>query len=333
MANEKVTIIVPFISMNRYVEECIQGCLELDYEDFRLVLLPDAAVRLPFELQDPRVTVIETGEATIAGKRNLGMRRFRDSDYFAFIDSDAYPHPAWLKKGIRAFALSNEIGAVGGPHLGPAHEPLKQRVVGNALKSYLVSGYVAFSRQISENRFCPNLHSCNLIVKGDVVSKAGGFNEKLETGEDRELCSRIRQRRKNIFFDNTVLVYHYNRPLFKQFFLQRLTYGFYIPQIIRAQGNKFDFFLLLPAVFSLFMTTGLIIGIFNPVVLGFWGAIFCLSLSVVFVEAVKCSDRKGDTFLTFIAILTANIGYAVGTLLGVAKVNLRIKNIYKNFAD
>lgn len=41
MQNPKVSIIIPLKEYNSYIEECIRHCLELDYPDFEIIVLPD----------------------------------------------------------------------------------------------------------------------------------------------------------------------------------------------------------------------------------------------------------------------------------------------------
>ena len=56
--NNKVTIIIPFNALNPYVFESIQGCLQLDYLRFLIVLLPDASIHLPKKFKDKKLFLI-----------------------------------------------------------------------------------------------------------------------------------------------------------------------------------------------------------------------------------------------------------------------------------
>jgi len=99
-----VLIIIPCVALNEYVLECLSGCLGLDYAEHHIALLPDAPVALPEEFISNKITVIPTGDVTISAKRNAGIRAFPDAEYYAFIDSDAYPHHDWLKTAIPSFS-------------------------------------------------------------------------------------------------------------------------------------------------------------------------------------------------------------------------------------
>lgn len=314
------------MSLNSYVLECLRGCLALDYQDYSIVLLPDDPVELPAALKSGRLSIMPTGKAMISAKRNLAMRTFRDAGYYAFIDSDAYPHTDWLKNGIASFT-SEDIRAVGGPNLTPPGEGLQQKVVGNALKSTLVSGGHAFSKSVSGDRYCTSLHSCNLIVPARTIEHIGDFNEGLQTGEDREFCHRITRQKGKIYFNDAVIVYHHNRRLGTHFFMQRIIHGYSIFDILTKDGSRHNLVLLAP----LFITIAVIAGFVSKTTWAFSTLIVALYLLKVLYDSVKNSDQTTEIPLTMLAVFTANSGYVLGNILGLCKTKLDFRKMYSNY--
>ena len=327
---KKVSIIIPFTALNRYVFECIENCLNLNYSNFELILLPDYEIKLPQEFQTPKIKIIETGNVIIAKKRNIGIN-FSDSDFYAFIDSDAYPIRDWLKNAIESFSKSREIWAVGGPNITPPREDIYKKSVGNSLKSFLISGKNSFRKKVVKNRFCYDLPSCNLIIKKEAIDVLKGFNEKFELGEDIELCTRIIKENKKIYYSNKTIVYHHNRGLFLPFLFQRITYGLIIFKLIKTKTSLHTLSLFTPLIFLLFLIFGAIISIFNKVIFYIWLSVVVFYLLILSIETIRYSSKISEIPLTFFSLLIGNLSPGIGSLLALFKIRINIKKIYKNY--
>ena len=328
---KKVSIIIPFTSLNNYVLECIRHCLELDYSNFELILLPDDEIKLAKEFKDKRIKIIETGDLIIAKKRNIGILKYPKTDFYAFIDSDAYPIKDWLKNAIGLFSKSKEIWAVGGPNITPIAEDIYKRAVGNSLKSFLISGKNSFRKKISKNRFCNDLPSCNLIVKKQAIDVLKGFNEQLVTGEDIEFCNRIIKENKKICYNNKVIVYHHNRSLFLPFIFQRIIYGLSVFKVFKTKPSLHSLSLFSPFFFLLFLVFGLILGIFNQIIFYIWLSVILFYLFILIIETFTYCSKVSEIPLTFIALLIGNLSPGIGSLLALFKIKLNVKKIYKNY--
>ena len=330
MEQNSVIIVVPCAALNEYVVECLRECARLDHDAYRIVLLPDAPVALPQELGSVPITVIPTGDVTIAAKRNAAIGRFPDAAYYAFIDSDAYPRRDWLNQGLASFTRGDRW-AVGGPCLSPPDEPLLQRVVGNATRSVLVSGNLAFSKRVSASRYCLNLHSCNLIVSGQALRRIGGFHEELTTGEDREFCRRIRNAGGKIYFDRQVIVYHHNRRLGTHFFSQRVVHGHSIFGIMAADKGWYNVLLFVPLLTVALTGTVFLLGFAHGAGFILAGVLVGLYFVMAATAAVSSSSSPKEAALTLWAIITANAGYVIGSVAGLFRAKLDFKKLYANY--
>ncbi len=330
MPEKSVVVVIPCEGLNAYVRECLAHCLAQDYPAFTVALLPDAPLRLPAALCGPRLVVLPTGPVSIGAKRNAALRRFPEACCYALVDSDAYPATGWLSKAVSL--LDDEgIWAVGGPNITPPSEPLRQRAVGNALCSVLVSGTLSFTKRRSPGRFCRNLHSCNLVLARRAVENAGLFNERLRTAEDREYCLRIGDAGGRILFDPEVVVYHHNRRLWGHFFRQRFTYGQDVAPLLKNGGGSLDLFLLLPSVTAALLLGGLLSG---PLWRGgppLAAAILALYLLAASWEAARHSNGVRETALAMGAIVTAHLALVAGQLLGLAGIRLGPDKAATNF--
>jgi len=330
MKPEKVSIIIPFVQWSEYLTECIRYCLTQDYHNFDIVLLPDCPAELPGEFRDVRVRVIVTGDVTIAEKRNIGIRASLASDYVAFIDSDAYPATSWLRCGIKAFSRDAELWAVGGPNITPPSEPALQRAVGNASRSFLISGPRAFRKRIAPNRFCKDLPTCNLIVAKRTLVTLTGFDKNLVTGEDIEFCSRVIKAGKKIYYDNEVVVFHHNRSLFMPFILQRITYGFSVFRLLKKDPSPYNLVLFIPLIMLLVLALGPILALFFNVLVLPILIFYVLLFGIIVVETVRNASGITEIPLTFCALLLGSITPGIGSLLAGLGKKVDIKKTYRN---
>lgn len=321
-------VVVPFVRLNSYVRETLTHCLKLEYSDVRIVLLPDGPIALPLDLQRDNVSVIVTGDCTISRKRNLAIDHFSDADYFAFIDSDAYPEKDWLKNGVDFLECNPDTWAVGGPNITPNDEPFLQRVVGNALMSFLVSGPLAFAKARTRSRRYGRLHSCNLIVPRTAFIALGGFEETLFTGEDRNLCDRICAAGKAIWFRTDVVVYHHARSLWLPFFCQRLVYGYCSMAIILKRMSRANTMLLLPLLWLLLFCALAVTEITTTGEMRYFTFLNLACLACASFEAIRTSGSIKEMPLTLAAIVLNYLAVTSGQILSLTGRTLALKSVY-----
>jgi len=194
MSNQssKVSIIIPCKNIDSYVKECVENCLGLDYTSFEILLLPDSSSSVEIR----GVKIVPTGSVKPAAKRNVGSK-WAAGEFYAFIDSDAYPRRDWLKNALRYFQ-DPDVAGVGGASITPEGDSLMQKASG-AVYSSLMGGF-RFAFRYSSKRLqeTDDLPSCNLIVRASVFRETGGFDENFLTGEDTRACMDIVYRQGKI---------------------------------------------------------------------------------------------------------------------------------------
>ena len=215
-----VSIIVACKSIDSYAKECIQGCLQLDYPQFELLVLPDCTENPPNE----RVRVLMTGHVKPSGKRNIGVNAAK-GELVAFIDGDAYPDKDWLKNCIKYFD-NPKVAAVGGPGLTPQSDNTMQRASGEILSSFLGAGPLSFRHSAKLPRKCDDLPTVNLIVRRSTFKALGGFDSSYWPGEDTKFCRDLVYRvGEDALYAPDVVVYHHRRLLFRPHLKQIAGYG------------------------------------------------------------------------------------------------------------
>ncbi|MFH1202716.1 MAG: glycosyltransferase [Candidatus Omnitrophota bacterium] len=277
-----VSIIIAVKAWQNNLEQCLAKCLELDFPDFEILILPDA----PFakEFNDRRIRVIPTKEVSPAAKRDIAVNLAK-GEILAFLDDDAFPRKDWLKYAIINFK-DKEIAAVGGPAVTPAEDTLRQKASGLVYSSIITSGSYVYRYIPGTKKEVCDYPSCNFLVRKSIMKELGGFNTNFWPGEDTKLCLDIVMKlKKKIVYDPKALVYHHRRPLFKGHLNQIASYalhrGYFVKRFPETSLRPSYF---VPSLFLLFLLSGLVTSIFISYLRIFYafGLVFYVSLVLIF---------------------------------------------------
>ena len=102
----EISVIVPVYKVEQFLGRCVDSILCQTFSDFELILVddgsPDNCGKLcdAYALQDSRIHVIHQENGGLSAARNAGIDWvFADSDsqWLAFVDSDDWVHPDYLK--------------------------------------------------------------------------------------------------------------------------------------------------------------------------------------------------------------------------------------------
>lgn len=102
----QITVIVPVYKVEPYIDRCVESILSQSFSDFDLVLVddgsPDSCPQIcdRYAEKDSRITVIHKQNGGLSDARNAGIdwaMEHSDSRWLAFVDSDDYIHPDYLK--------------------------------------------------------------------------------------------------------------------------------------------------------------------------------------------------------------------------------------------
>ena len=251
-----VSIVIPSISINDYIQESVPKILGLDWVDFEVLIFIDKPDK---KHNWPKTKIIASGKVGPAEKRDLALK-YAKGEILAFLDDDAYPEKDWLKKAIKHFK-NKKVAAVGGPAITPKTDGILQKVSGAVFESYL-GGSATRNRylpigSVSETEDWPTV---NLLVRKDVFKQVGGFDNTYWPGEDTKLCLDIINAGYKIISEPKAIVYHHRRSdlvkHFKQIGNYALHRGFFA-KIYPKTSRKFFYFV--PSLFDLYLVSSLIL--------------------------------------------------------------------------
>ncbi len=302
----KVSIIIPCKEVDSFVEECIEHCRKLDYNDYEIIVLPDSGA---YEMEG--VKIISTGPLTPGGKRNIGIEN-SSGKILAFIDSDAYPRRDWLKNAVRYFD-DPRIAAVGGPGITPKEDGWMQKASGGVLSSFMVG---SLSRRYRGGKAyeSDDIHSCNFVARRDVLEKVR-WDEKYWPGEDTLICLDVKKLGMKMLESPDVVVYHHRRPLFRPHMRQIFRFGVHRGFFARKfPETSFRLSYFLPSLFLLGLVSGVSLSLFSSFVQSIFISVIFLYLLLVFASSLKKDVRLIP--LVSLGIVLTHIMYGVGFLRG-----------------
>lgn len=103
----KISVIVPVYKVEAYLNRCVDSILNQTFRDFEVILVDDGSPDRCGELcesyarRDGRVHVIHQKNGGLSAARNAGIDwvyAHSDSPYLAFVDSDDYVAPEYLRR-------------------------------------------------------------------------------------------------------------------------------------------------------------------------------------------------------------------------------------------
>jgi len=198
-----ISFIVPVLDGEQHIARCLDSILEeMDPGDEILVVdngSTDDTLRIVEQYSKVKLLIFP--QVTIAALRNRGAA-IASGDVLAFIDSDCLVCEGW-RKAVDTVLSDKQVAVTGSICDVPA------------------SGTWIEKAWWSLRRYKRRVHyiaSANLVMRHETFNDVSGFDEKLITDEDTEICSRIRELGYCIMEDPAVRVIHLgNAKTFRDF--------------------------------------------------------------------------------------------------------------------
>ena len=309
-----VSIIIAVKTWQSNLEECVAKCLELDYDDFEILILPDEPFERDFSSSRVAVSVVPTGPVGPARKRDISAEHAKGR-ILAFLDDDAYPRRDWLANAAGYFQ-DERVAALGGPAVTPETDSLRQKAGGRIFASFLVSGGFIYRYRPRPKRDVLDYPSCNFLIRACVFKEAGGFNTRFWPGEDTLLCRRITSEMGyRIVYAPECLVYHHRRPVFRAHLRQVARYalhrGYFVKRFPENSRRPAYF---VPSIFVLMLLLGAAGAGLSTAFARLYFS--CLAAYLTIAGICSLSKTLGLIPLVFSGIIITHITYGIFFLKG-----------------
>ena len=336
----QISIIVPCVKNSRQLNDSITEYLKVN--NLKKIFIVIEEINEDLKITNELIEyILVKKNSNMSFKRNLAAKR-ADSEFLAFYDSDSYPKNLNITEvAKKIFQNDKNIYAIGGPDISPANQTFYKRITSKLNKSFFLSGFRNYRKNIYNSMYVKELSSCNLIVERLKYLEMDGMDENIYSAEDTDFCNRILNKNKKLYYSSDLIAFHEDRNL-KLYFIQRYVRGiltaestikFFIKKLKNDVISKGEYryeYLLTPLL-SLYIVLGLIFYSF------FFSAFvvfipFLLFTILIFFETFRIKkDEKFIPIFLFLYIIVIMQSFA--SLFAFFGLKLNIKKIYRNEND
>lgn len=318
-----VSVVVGVRNEERFIEECIESLLKLNYpkDCYEIIIVDGMSTDKTRDLvQKYPVRLLLNERKNVAAARNLGVESSK-GDLVAFTDGDCKVDPDWLK--VLVYEMRNapdDVVCVGGPNLIFETDPVFGRVVGYAQETFLGSGGSAQSKNSTKKHYVNSLPNCNAMYKKFAIKEVGGFDEKFIVGQDGDLNYRIGKKGHKFLYIPEAQVLHHRRGTLKSFSVRMFKYGMWMAELFKKHGEFVRWYAFLPSIAIIFGIALLIASIvyFTPML--FLLALAAIYFALVLVTSIQVTYKMKSKYGLFalLVIPLQHITYGLGFLYSFA---------------
>lgn len=156
--------------------------------------------------------VVSHPDGTIGHLRNIGVKN-ASGNYLVFIDADVSLSKSWLMPFLRVI------------------EDLERNpdiITGSRCAADRSAGWIAKAWFRKDPSTCHTTHvgTGHMITSKSLFKKLGGFDEKLQTGEDFDFCVRAKKNGASVFENRHLQAIHHGMPkTVAEFLLREIWHG------------------------------------------------------------------------------------------------------------
>jgi O-antigen biosynthesis protein len=213
----RISIVICAHNAQTTIRECLDAVHGLDYHDYEVIVVDDGSTDATGELvRSYPVRVVSTENRGLSSARNTGLE-VADGEIVAYLDSDAYPDPHWLKYMATVFMTTDFVG-VGGPNLPP---PGDGAIAECVARSPGGPAHVLITDTVAEH-----IPGCNMAFRRTALREVGGFDPRFRcAGDDVDICWRLQDRGWHLGFCPAAQVWHHRRNSVRTYWRQQCGYG------------------------------------------------------------------------------------------------------------
>ncbi len=230
----RVSVVVCNYNGARTLDETLSSLEGLRYPDFEIIYVDDGSTDESLaiaERHQDRIRIIAQKNQGLSVARNIGAEA-ASGEIVAYIDSDAYADPDWLRHIVHTMESGNYAGA-GGPNLTPASDGLTAQLIafcpGNP------------THVLRDNVRAEHIAGVNMAFRRDTLLGIGGFDPvHTKAGDDVDICWRLEDSGFRLAFSPTAIVWHHRRPSIRTYLRQQIGYGEAENQLERKHPERFN---------------------------------------------------------------------------------------------
>lgn len=318
-----VSVVVGIRNEEKFIEECIESLLQLDYpqDSYEVIIVDGMSTDKTRDLvQKYPVKLLLNERKNVAAARNLGVKNAR-GDLVAFTDGDCKVDPLWLKTLVLEMKNAPEdVACVGGPNLVFDNDPVFGRVVGYAQETFLGSGGSAQSNNSTKKHYVASLPNCNAMYRKNTILEAGYFDERFVVGQDGDLNYRINKIGRKFLYIPEAKVLHHRRGTPRSFSVRMFKYGMWMGELFKKHGEFVRWYAFLPSIAIAFAVLSLIVSVVYTTPILILLVLTTLYFVLVFVTSLQVIYKMKSKYglFTLLVIPLQHVTYGLGFMYSFA---------------
>ncbi len=317
MFNESVSVIIPILNEEKYIEKCIMSVLNQDFpiENLELILIDgmsdDKTVQIIKEYMEKYkfIKLIFNPEKTVQYALNAGIKA-ACGEIIVRMDAHSEYAEDYVSKCVQYLKNTDAIN-VGGPMIAVGKGGL-QNVIAAAYHSKFAlgggknheEGYEGYADTVFLGAF-----------KREDILKLGMYDERLPRSEDDDLNFRIIESGEKIYITPEIKSRYYPRGSYKSLFKQYYEYGLWKVAVIKKHKKPARISHLVPMMFVAFLLLCLI----APLKFTFPVLLLYLLLNFYFSFTNPRVSKLSDKLRLMLVHSIIHIAYGVGFWVGIFK--------------
>ena len=266
--DKKVSIIIPILNEEKYIDKCIESILKQDYprEDMEAILIDgesqDNTLKIINEYIEkyPFIRVLNNPHKTVQYALNIGING-AVGKYIVRMDAHAEYANDYVSKCIE-YLEKTKANNVGGPMIAKGKDDV-QKVVAAAYHSpfalgggkFHIEGFEGYADTVFLGAF-----------ERQYLLDMGLYDERLPRSEDDDLNFRIAESGGKIYITPQIKSIYYPRNSYRLLFNQYYEYGLWKVAVIKKHKRPARISHLIPMLFVLYLVTfGILSFFFRPV--------------------------------------------------------------------
>ena len=203
------SVIIPSYNPGDEIVHCLDSLMNQNTKVSYEVIVSDSSssdIKRKFKSKYPTVLFVQNKQKMLPGiARNFGVKYARGK-ILAFTDTDCIVDENWLQRINDSFNLGINVLC------GAIKNGFPQKSISNA------SHFMEFGEFLPERKSCylELAPSCNFSIRKSLYETIGGFQNFIAS-EDDLFSYQIRQKKEEIYFNNSVLITHLHRTKLSSF--------------------------------------------------------------------------------------------------------------------
>ncbi|KAF2955575.1 glycosyltransferase family 2 protein [Marinitoga sp. 38H-ov] len=324
VSSKKVSIIIPTLNEEKYIEKCLNSLIENDYENKEIIIVDGLSTdntkeiidRIKNENNNIDIKIIDNELKITPVALNIGIKE-ATGDYIMI----AGAHTTYSKNYISACIKrleENKCDIAGGLVITqPGKDTAIAKAIANVLSHPFGVGGAKYRTCNEKEEYVDTV--AYGIYKKEVFEKAGLFKPELKRNQDIEMNLRLKKIGMRIMLIPEAKSYYYARDNYNDLFKNNFLNGLWVILSTHYSKKAYSIRHIVPLIFVLFLILGTIASIFSGIIrIPFLIILsFYVFLSIFFSLKIAIKNKDFKLFFPMLfSFWILHISYGLGSIYG-----------------